>query len=230
MKRITIRLACASIAMALALSGCAGDGGNGGDRTGAFGTGYGSNGTRLFERDDVNRPKGARDAVDAGRANVPDKGRSGGRERSGMFGSEDKLNGSRDGGGAGWFGLGTFSGRKKDSDKSDATRSFRVGNGYDGITPDGAGTSDPEGAPVRAGAGDLSALRLGGVWIADGNAASASGAAGGKTGDGSRVLRVSSPVARRALGRLIRNLSSGHLSARADAIARDLRIVLKDAR
>jgi len=44
------------------------------------------------------------------------------------------------------------------------------------------------------------------------------------------VLRVTSPVARKALERLSRSLASGQLSARADVIANDLRIVLKDAR
>jgi len=206
MKRITIRLVCASVATALVLSGCAGDGNGGGDRTGAFGTGYGSNGARLFERDDVNRPKGLRGAGDAGRVNGPDRGQTAGKgARGGMFGSEDEWNGSRDGGGAGWFGAGTFTGRLKDSDKLDDTRSFRIGNGYDGITSDGAGTSDPKGAPVRTGGGGGAPLQLGGIRITSGYAASANSA--GETEDGSRVLRVTSPAARRALERLSRSLT-----------------------
>jgi len=225
-KRITMRLACASILTALVLSGCAGGGNGYDDRIGAYGTGYGSNGNRLFERDDEDRPARRGDAGHADRGKEMNKtqtAENGGR--SGMFGTEDEFNGSRDGGGAGWFGAGTFSGRMKDSDKLDDTRNFRIGNGYDGITSDGAGTSDPKGAPVRTGNGGGVELQLGGIRITSGDSASAR-----EAGDGSRVLRVTSPVARKALERLSRSLASGQLSARADVIANDLRIVLKDAR
>jgi len=225
MRRTTgtaIRLACAAVLTALMLSGCAGGDGDDG-RIGSFGTGYGSNGARLFELDDVNRPEG-RGGAD--RAKGPGNGRAAeAGSRSRMFGSEDEFNGSRDGGGAGWFGAGTFSGRMNDSDKLDDTRSFRVGNGYDGITSDGAGTSDPRGAAVRTGYGGGIALQLGGIRITDGDAPSARDA-----GDGGRVLRVTSPAARKALERLSRSLASGQLSAKAEDIANDLRIVLKDAR
>jgi len=111
-KRITMRLACASILTALVLSGCAGGGNGYDDRIGAYGTGYGSNGNRLFERDDEDRPARRGDAGHADRGKEMNKtqtAENGGR--SGMFGTEDEFNGSRDGGGAGWFGAGTFSGR-----------------------------------------------------------------------------------------------------------------------
>jgi len=235
MKRHIIGIICASVLTSLALSGCAGAGGADDDRIGAFGTGYGSNGARLFERDDDHRPRGNGGAGGAGRrtgvADGPDMMRMPGEDgrRSGMFGSEDEGNGSRDGGGAGRFGVGTFSGRLTDGDKLDATRSFRVGNGYDGITSDGAGSSDPKGkSDVSAlEPGGAIALQLGGIRIADGSAASAAESAGG---DGGRVLRVTSPAARAALKRLSRSLSSGGLASKADQIASDLRIVLKNAR
>ena len=226
-RRIGMGLVCAMLLSALALSGCSGFGGkDGDDRTGAFGTGYGSNGARLFERDEPVRPRGS--GADANRAGeskdgsaVRENGKGG---RSGMFGSEDEANGSRDGGGAGWFGTGVFTGRKQELGEG-----RRIGNGYDGITPDGAGTSDPKGAPVPAReAGGAVVLRLGGIRITDGKAGPAEAA--GEAGEGGRVLRVTSPVARAALARLNRTLSSGRLSARADEIARDLRIVLRDAR
>ena len=221
MKRIFIGLVCAALLPALALTGCAG-GGDGGDRIGSFGTGYGSNGTRLFERDEPVRPPGSGAGV-AGRPegeSVKAKGSertAGEGGRSGMFGSEDEANGSRDGGGAGWFGTGVFTGRKQELGEGS-----RVGNGYDGITSDGAGSSDPRGARTAAGG---TMLRLGGVLVADGGAGAADNA-----GDGERMLRVTSPAARAALERLSRNLSGGPLSAKADEIARDLRIVLKNAR
>lgn len=210
MKRITIRLACASVLTALALSGCAGGGNAGGDdRIGAFGTGYGSNGTRLFERDARDRIPGS----EAARADRSGKAPSAGDDRR----SE-------------WFGADASGGRPKAGARNGDTGSVGIGNGYDGITPDGAGTSDPKGDPAGANipgrhANGGAALRIGGIEIRYGNAASAV-----EAGADGRVLRVTSPAAREALERLIRDLKSGSPSARADEIARDLRIVLKDAR
>jgi hypothetical protein len=206
-KRIGIRFACASILTALALSGCAGGDGNvgGDDRIGAFGTGYGSNGTRLLERD-------ARDRIPGSEAERAD--RSGKAPAAGVDRRDER------------FGAGVSGGRPKTGAGDGGAGSVGVGNGYDGITPDGAGTSDPEGAAERGrNEGGGTALRIGGIEIRYGYAASA-----GEAAAGGRVLRVASPAAREALERLIRSLESGPPSARADEIARDLRIVLKDAR
>lgn len=250
MIRKMFSLACAIGLSALALAGCGGSGADDADNVnnangigmktgrqytrndngngiGSFGTGYGSNGTRLFERDDDVRLNG--------------------RNGSGMFGSEDEANGSRDGGGAGWFGTGKFTGLMNDSDKSDATRGQRIGNGFDGIRSDGAGTSDPRGAvngrAARSAAShDRTMLVLGNVMIvgAAGGAETGAGAAGqagiaGNTAGqrnvaGQRVLRVTNPAALKALQRLNRSLQSGQLAKQAEEIADDLRMVLKNAR
>jgi hypothetical protein len=216
---MAIGLACASVMASLTLSGCAGGGGNGDDRIGAFGTGYGSNGTRLLERDGRDRlSAGATDeAGSTGGEQAKDKAgglvRRGGMKR--VMNGPDGVKEADGGRSVGRIESG-LSGRLRAGDGS----GFPVGNGYDGITPDGAGTSDPKGAAAEGRGGGI-ALQLGGIRITD---------TGGIAGDGARVLRVTSPAARRALARLSRNLQSGRPSDRADEIARDLRIVLKDAR
>ena len=207
MKQFTIRLVCASVLTALALSGCAGGANGDDDRIGAFGTGYGSNGTRLFERDGRDdRPPGS-GAYDARRAGGADSGFKG----TSMPGVRERSAGGSGAGGS-------------DAGGQDAGRSKPVGNGYDGITPDGAGSSDPRGADGSARADRAvggTVLQLGGIRITDADA---------ETGEGARTLRVTTPAARKALERLSRNLRSGRPSDKADEITRDLRIVLKSAR
>lgn len=212
-RRIAIGVACAAALTTLALTGCAG-GGNDGDRIGAFGTGYGSNGTRLLERDDDGRPS-AGAPEEAGRIGGPATDEVGGYGRRGAKGGF--AGGVKEEGGpsAGRIEPGLSGERLRSGSRSGVP----VGNGYDGITPDGKGTSDPKGAAAENSGGV--ALQLGGLRIADADA---------MTGDGARVLRVTSPAARQALSRLSRNLQSGRPWDRADEIARDLRIVLRDAR
>ena len=203
-RRISIGLVCALTA--LALSGCAGGGANGGDQV----TKYGSNGTRLLERDHDSARDWLPGTDDAGRI-LPGERRSG-VSRGGAGASGERPDGGRVGTGARDGGQATG--------HRDAGRDGFIGNGYDGITPDGAGTSDPKRAAAESAAGGVS-LQIGGIRITD---------AEGESGDGARVLRVTSPAARKALVRLNRNLASGRPSDRADEIAKDLLIVLKDAR